>query len=86
MKKFEYIDEITFQKLSSEQQKEIIEYRLVSGLIKRKKNSIDRKREQIESQQYEIKQLKKQETELLKVVKIYSTNYNPIISIVVKST
>lgn len=82
MKKFEYIDEITFQKLSSEQQKEIIEYRLVSGLIKRKKNSIDRKREQIESQQYEIKQLKKQENELLKVVKIYSTNYNPIISIV----
>ena len=82
MKKFEYIDEVTFQKLSSEQQKEIIEYRSVSGLIKRKQNSIERKREQIKSQQHEIKQLKKQETKLLKEVKIYSKNYNPIISIV----
>ena len=34
------------------------------------------------SQQHEIKQLKKQETKLLKEVKIYSENYNPIISIV----
>ena len=82
MKKFEYIDEVTFQKLSSEQQKEIIEYRSVSGLIKRKQNSIERKREQIKSQQHEIKQLKKQKTKLLKEVKIYSENYNPIISIV----
>ena len=82
MKKFEYIDEVTFQKLSSEQQEEIIEYRSVSGLIKRKQNSIERKREQIKSQQQEIKQLKKQETKLLKEVKIYSENYNPIISIV----
>ena len=82
MKNFEYIDEITFQKLSSEQQKEILEYRSINGLIKRKLNSIERKREQIKLKQDEVKQLKKEHTRLLKKVKVYSKSYNPIISIV----
>ena len=82
MKNFEYIDEITFVKLSSEQQKEILEYRSINGLIKRKQNSIERKREQIKLQQHEVKQLKKEHTKLLKKVKVYSKSYNPIISIV----
>ncbi|MBJ11255.1 MAG: hypothetical protein CMP66_07375 [Flavobacteriales bacterium] len=82
MKNFEYIDEITFQKLSSEQQKEILEYRSINGLIKRKLNSIERKRKQIKLKQDEVKQLKKEHTRLLKKVKVYSKSYNPIISIV----
>tara|TARA_B100000683_G_scaffold177043_1_gene170518 strand:- start:256 stop:756 length:501 start_codon:yes stop_codon:yes gene_type:complete len=82
MKNFEYIDEITFVKLSSEQQKEILEYRSINGLIKRKLNSIERKRKQIKLKQDEVKQLKKEHTRLLKKVKVYSKSYNPIISIV----
>tara|TARA_Y100001937_G_scaffold110818_1_gene156789 strand:+ start:3671 stop:4174 length:504 start_codon:yes stop_codon:yes gene_type:complete len=83
MKKgLEYIDDKTYNRLKKSEQDEILEYRRNETIIKRKLNSIEKKKNEIKNLQTEIRLLKRKRTSNLKKVRVYSKNYQPHISIV----